>query len=86
MTTPYVQVGPTLPTYMALIWTLDIVWLKNTLPTYNLDICSKFCRFFNERKLVLGLLDAKGKVKAKKFKNCSILPELPDDIVSNIRY
>ena len=25
---------------------LEKVWLKNTLPAYDLDICSKFCSFF----------------------------------------
>ena len=44
----------------------------------NWDIFPNFL-VFNERKLVLGLLDekVKVKVKAKKFKNSMILPELP---------
>ena len=47
----------------------------------NLALVTNF-PVFNERKLVLGLLDEKVKVKAKKFRNC----HMTCDIVSNIRY
>ena len=35
---------------------------------------------FNERKLVLGPLDVKVKVKPKKFRTSLILSELPEDL------
>ena len=41
-----IHIWPTYPETFCPNFFLAKVWLKNTLPTYSLDICPNFCSFF----------------------------------------
>ena len=63
---------PTLKIFVFVV--VEEVWLKNTLPTYNLDICPKFRCFFTALLMLTSLAKTSTKFVQKlrelnKFKH-----------------